>query len=350
MSASAEMMGAGSETAKFTKIQKLAALLIILGPESAAAIMRNLDEHELESVSSEMVKMNLLSHDVQDEILKEFTEVALTATTSLRGGADYTQAVLEKALGIFKASNVITRVAPARVPVAAMQQIVELEPRQIFNLIKLEQPQTIALILSYLAPEKAAQFLAMLRAELREQVIERLATLAPTPIEVVEKVVEVINLKLGSKHTRAFNQTGGVKSAASLLNSLDKAASKSLLISIEERNPELGQAIRQKMFTFEDIVSLDPASMQKILREVDMRDLAVSLKTASEQLKTALLACISKRAAETVAEEMSFMGPLKLRDIEAAQLRIIEVVRKLENEGEIDLGSMKEGKAEDVLV
>lgn len=344
------MMSAGSETAKFTKIQKLAALLIILGPESAAAIMRNLDEHELESVSSEMAKMNLLSHDVQDEILKEFTEVALTATTSLRGGVDYTQAVLEKALGIFKASNVITRVAPARVPVAAMQQIVELEPRQIFNLIKLEQPQTIALILSYLAPEKAAQFLAMLRAELREQVIERLATLAPTPIEVVEKVVEVINLKLGSKHTRAFNQTGGVKSAASLLNSLDKAASKSLLISLEERNPELGQAIRQKMFTFEDIVSLDPASMQKILREVDMRDLAVSLKTASEQLKTALLACISKRAAETVAEEMSFMGPLKLRDIEAAQLRIIEVVRKLETEGEIDLGGMKEGKADDVLV
>lgn len=344
------MMSAGSETAKFTKIQKLAALLIILGPESAAAIMRNLDEHELESVSSEMAKMNLLSHDVQDEILKEFTEVALTATTSLRGGVDYTQAVLEKALGIFKASNVITRVAPARVPVAAMQQIVELEPRQIFNLIKLEQPQTIALILSYLAPEKAAQFLAMLRAELREQVIERLATLAPTPIEVVEKVVEVINLKLGSKHTRAFNQTGGVKSAASLLNSLDKAASKSLLISLEERNPELGQAIRQKMFTFEDIVSLDPASMQKILREVDMRDLAVSLKTASDQLKTALLACISKRAAETVAEEMSFMGPLKLRDIEAAQLRIIEVVRKLETEGEIDLGGMKEGKADDVLV
>ncbi|HEY1171657.1 MAG TPA: flagellar motor switch protein FliG [Verrucomicrobiae bacterium] len=349
MSASAENT-ATSETAKFTKIQKLAALLIILGPDSAASIIRNLDDHEVEAVSSEMAKMNLLSQELQAEILEEFTEVALTATTSLRGGVEYTQTVLEKSLGLFKASNVITRVAPTRAPVAAMQQIVELEPRQIFNLIKHEQPQTIALISSYLTPEKAGQVLTMLRAELREQVIERLATLAPTPIEVVEKVVEVINLKLGSKHTRAFNQTGGVKSAASLLNSLDKNVSKTLLISIEERNPELGQAIRQKMFTFEDIAALDPASLQKILREVDMRDLAVALKTASEQLKTALLGCISKRAAETVAEEMSFMGPLKLRDIEAAQLRIIEVVRKLESEGEIDLGGMKEGKQDEVMV
>lgn len=339
-----------SETAKFTKIQKLAALLIMLGPDSAAAVMRNLDEHELEAVCSEMAKMSLLSHEVQAEILQEFTEVALSASTSLRGGVDYTQNALEKALGLFKASNVIARVAPTRAPVAAMQQIVDLEPRQIFNLIKQEQPQTIALIISYLTTEKAGQLLSMLRSELREQVIERLATLAPTPIEVVEKVVEVINQKLGSKHTRAFNQTGGVKSAAGLLNSMDKNVSKTLLMSIEERNPELGQAIRQKMFTFEDIAVLDPASLQKILREVDMRDLAVALKTASEKLKTALLGCISKRAAETVAEEMSFMGPLKLKDIEAAQLRIIDVVRRLETEGEIDLGGAGENKQDEVMV
>jgi len=339
-----------SETSKFTKVQKLAALLIMLGPDSAAAILRNLDEHELETVSAEMAKMSLLSHEVQAEILQEFTEVALSASTSLRGGVDYTQNALEKALGLFKATNVITRVAPTRAPVAAMQQIMDLEPRQIFNLIKHEQPQAIALIVSYLVPEKAAQVLSMLQAGLREQAIERLATLAPTPIEVVEKIVEVINLKLGSKHTRAFNQTGGVKAAASLLNALDKGTSKTLLMSIEERNPELGQAIRQKMFTFEDISVLDPASLQKILREVDMRDLAVALKTASEQLKAALLNCISKRAAETVAEEMSFMGPLKLRDIEAAQYRIIEVVRKLESEGEIDLGGAKDGNQNEVMV
>lgn len=329
------------EFAKFTKIQKLAALLIMLGPDSAAQVLRHLDDHELEAVSAEMAKMSMLTQEIQIEILREFTDVAVTASTLLRGGVDYTQGALEKALGLFKASNVITRVAPTRAPVAAMQQIVELEARQIFNLIKNEQPQTIALITSYLTPDKAGQMLFMLRSELREQVVERLATLAPTPIEVVEKVVDVLNQRLGNKHTRALNQTGGVKAAAHLLNTLEKNSSKSLLIAIEERNPELGQAIRQKMFTFEDVAALDSTSLQKILREVDMRDLAIALKTASEQLKSALLACISRRAAETVAEEMSFMGPLKLRDIEAAQLRIIEVVRRLESEGEIDLGQTK---------
>jgi flagellar motor switch protein FliG len=138
-----------------------------------------------------------------------------------------------------------------------------------------------------------------------------------------------------------MNQTGGLKMAAELLNALDKNISKTLLIALEERNADLGVGIRQKMFTFEDLVVLDPPSLQKILREIDMRDLAVSLKSASEKLKSALLACISKRAAETVNEEMSFMGPLKLKDIEAAQMRIIEVVRRLESEGEIELDSGK---------
>lgn len=336
--------------AKLNKIQKFAALLIMLGPDSAAQIMKNLDEHELEAVTGEMTKLAMISQEMQAEILREFTEVAVQAGTAIRGGVDFTQTVLEKALGLFKASNIISRVSPSRAPVAAIQQIADLEARQIFNLIKHEQPQTIALILSYLTSEKASEVLSMLRAELREQVIERLATLAPTPIEVVERVVEVLNQKLGGKHTRALNQTGGVKIAANVLNALDKNVSKSLLISLEERNPELGQAIRQKMFTFEDVGTLEPAALQKILREVDMRDLAIALKTASELLKTALLGAISKRAAETVNEEISFMGPLKLRDIEAAQLRIIEVVRRLESAGEIDLGDTKENQTDEALV
>jgi flagellar motor switch protein FliG len=331
--------GTAADFSKLSKVQKLAALLVLLGPESAAQLMKSLDEQELEAVTGEIAKLTMLSQEVQTEVLREFTEVAVQASTSIRGGVDFTQTALEKAVGLFKASNIISRVAPGRAPVAAMQQIVELEPRQVFNLIKHEQSQTMALILSYLGPEKASQVMTMLRPEAREEVIERLATLSPTPIEVVERVVDVLNAKLGGKHTRALRQTGGVKTAADLLNALDKTVSKSLLISIEERNPELGQAIRQKMFTFEDVAGLDSASLQKILREVDMRDLAIALKTASDALKAALLGCISKRAAETVNEEMSFMGPLKLRDIEAAQIRIIEVVRRLESEGEIDLGA-----------
>ena len=326
-----------AEFPRLTRIQKLAMLLIILGEETAITVLRNLDPDEVEAISGEMSKVGMVNVELQSAVLKEFTDVALEASTSLRGGIDFTQIVLEKALGLYKAANVISRVSPTRTPVSSMSQIVELEPRQLFNLLKHEQPQTISLIISYLPPEKASNLLMMLRSEVREQVVERLATLAPTPIEIVEKVVEVLNRKLGTKHTRALNQTGGLKSAANLLNSLDKGFSKSLLINIEERNPELGQAIRQKMFT-EDVANLDVPTLQRVLREVDMRDLAVALKTASDALKTALLGAISKRAAETVQEEMGFMGPLKLRDIEAAQLRIIEIVRKVEAEDEAAAG------------
>jgi flagellar motor switch protein FliG len=338
------------EVAKMSKLQKLAALLIVLGPDSAAQILKNLDEHEIEAVSLEMSKLAVINQEMQREILREFTEVAVQASTAILGGVNFTKAALEKSVGLFRASDIIGRVAPARMPLAAMQQIIDMDVRQLFNLLKQEQPQTIALILSYLTPEKSSQLLMMLRGELRDQVVERLATLAPTPVEVLERIVEVLNQKAGVKPTRALSQTGGLKNAADLLNSMDKNLSQSMLLDLEKRNPELGQAIRQKMFTFEDLALLDSSSLQKIMREVDMRDLAVALKTASPKLKAALLSVISKRAAETVNEEISFLGPLKKRDIESSQLRIIESVRQLEAEGEIDLSSANSNSRDELLV
>ena len=330
------------DVSTLTKVQKFAIFLIMLGPDSAAQILKNLDEHELEAVTGEMSKQSLVSQEVQIAILREFSSVALHASTSVRGGAEFTQATLEKAVGTFKASNVMSRLAPTRAPVGALEKVVDLDSRQIFNLIKQEQPQTIALITSYLPAEKASQLLSMMKEDQRDQVVERLATLSPTPIEIVEKMVDVLVSKLSAKPTRAMNQTGGLKSAADVLNALDKNASKAILASIEERNPELGASIRKKMFTFEDLTHIDLAGLQKVMREVDIRDLAVSLKTASEQLKKILLGAISKRAAETVLEEMSFLGAIKLKEIEAAQMRIIDVVRRLETEGEIELETGKE--------
>ncbi len=338
-------IGRDAEINRMTKVQKLAGLLIILGPESAAGILRHLEESELEAVTAEMAKITMVSAELQGDLLMEFTEVALHASTAQRGGLEYTQNSLEKAIGVFKASNVIGRVVPQRAPIAAMQEIIDLDSRQIFNLVKTEQPQTIALICSYLPAERASELIGLLRTDLRDQVVEKLATLSPTPIEVVERVVGVLSKRLGaSKQSRANSQTGGIKSAADLLNAMDKGLSKTVLMSLEERNPELGQAIRQKMFTFEDLNGLDSSAVQKVLREVDMRDLAVSLKTASDRLKGTLLSSISKRAAETVNEEISFMGAVKLRDIEGAQMRIIEVVRRLEGEGEIELGENKDAR------
>jgi flagellar motor switch protein FliG len=334
---------------KMTKIQKLAVLLMMLDTDSAVQIVKSLDEHELQSISAEMAKMGLVTGELQTEILKEFSDVALQASTAVLGGVDRTRVVLEKAVGIFKASDLLGRAMPNQGPVNAMNRVSEMDTRQIFNLIKNEQAQTIALIASHLTSEKAAEVLCLLRPELREQAIERIATLAPTPADVVEKVVAVLTQKVGGKQLSPMHQTGGLKSAASVLNAMDKSLSKTILTSLDEHNPELSASIRQKMFTFEDLSVLDPSALQKVLREVDMRDLAVALKTASERLKGSLLACISKRAAETVNEEMSFLGPLRLKEIEAAQLKIIDVVRRLENEGEIDLSEARENNLNEAL-
>jgi flagellar motor switch protein FliG len=219
-----------------------------------------------------------------------------------------------------------------------VRRIQELEPGRIHSVLRTERAQTIALVVSCLPPHKASAVLGLLAPEAREQTVERLATLGPTPVEVIDRVVDVLLQKAGPVSAQAVSRTGGLKAAATLLNAFDRNETQKLLTSLEERNPDLGQAIRQKMFTFEDLVRLEASSLQRLLRDVDLRDLALALKTASDQLKTALLGCISKRAAQTVAEEMGFLGATKVRDIEAAQLRIVGVLRRLESDGEIDLG------------
>jgi flagellar motor switch protein FliG len=297
-----------------------------------------------------MARFNLITREQQQEILMEFSNVAVSASTSVSAGVEVTRTTLEKALGSFKASDVLGRVTTTRAPIGAMQSIADMDARHIFNLVRDERVQAITFIISYLSPEKAAQVLNMLRPEQRDQVIERLAILAPTPVEVGEKVVDVLNAKLGIKQTRAMSQTGGITSVADLLNAMDKTVSKELLTHIEERNPDLSQAIRKKMFTFEDLLSLDPPYIQRIMREVDMRDLTVSLKKSSEPLKRLLLSNISRRAAASVQEEMAFLGHVKARDIEAAQFRIIDAVRKLEAEGEIEIASSKSTESEYEMV
>ena len=329
---------------QMTRAQKVAALLVILGPESAAQMMKTFADPEIEAVASEMSRLSLISKELQADILREFSGVAADASSALCGGVDYTHATLEKAVGQFKAANIVSRFTTKRKPVSSMEQIIDSDPRQVFNLLKDEQPGTIALVASYMPADKASLVLLLLRAELRDQVVERLATLAPTPIEAVEKVVEVLLRKSSGKQPRGLNQTGGLKAAAALLNALDKNTSKMLLVSLEERNPELAQQIQQKMFTFDDLAFLDSSALQRILREVDLRDLAMSLKSAGDKVKKVLLGGISKRAAETVNEEMSFMPNLKPKDVEASQNKVIEIVRRLEAEGEIDLASMKENR------
>ena len=336
-----------AENGELNKTQKLAALLVMLGTESAGAILKQFQPREVEAISREMVSFNLISRETQESVLAEFSEVAVSASTCVTAGADYTRSALEKALGTFKAGDMMGRLLPNRAPGGAMQTITEMDPRHLFNLVRDEQMQTIAFVISYLAPDKASVLLGLLREDQRDQVIERLASLAPSPIEVAEKVVEVFNAKLGVKQTRALTQSGGITPAADILNAMDKTVSRSLLELIEGRNAELCQAIRKKMFTFEDLIRLQPAHIQRILRETDMKDLTYALKKTSEPLKKLMLGNISRRAAETVNEEMANLGTVKLKEVEAAQFRIIDAVRKLEAEGEIELG---DGGAEGEMV
>ena len=337
---------APAESNALTKTQKLAALLVMVGSESAAEILKQFQPREIESISREMARFNLITREQQQDILFDFSEVAVAASTSVSAGVDVTRNTLERAIGSFKASDILARVLPSRVSAGAMQPIADMDSRSIFNLVRDEQPQTIAFVVSHLTPEKAAQVFGLLQPEQRDSIIERLATLAPTPIEVAEKVVNVLNAKMGVKQTRALSQTGGVTPAADILNAMDKNISRSLLTSIEERNPELSQAIRKKMFTFEDLLLLNPQVIQRIMRETEMRDLALAMKKASEPLKKLLLSNISRRGAEAVQEEMFSLGHVKLRDVEAAQLRIIDSVRKLEAEGEIDLDEARNAEYE----
>lgn len=331
-----------ADYANLSKTQKLAAFFLVLSPENAAHLMKSLDEQELDEVSAEMVKLGTVTQELQYIVLREFSGVALEAATSINGGMDRAKDLLEKSVGSLRAEDIISRVSPHREVVGAMQQIVEMDPRYIFSLIQREHLQTVVLVISYMNQDKASQVLAMFRPETRDQIIERLATMAPTSKEAVENVAQALQSKLGNNRARALNQTGGVLAAAKMLNNLPQNLSKSILTSLSERNADLGEAILKKMFTFEDLERLDSRTLQTILQDVDMRLLAVSLKTASDKLKKTLLSCISKRAAENINEEISFMGPVKLSEIDAARTQIIETVRRLEAEGEVNLEQLRQ--------
>lgn len=346
MAAAAETESSAPSTpTELTRPQKLAVLLCMLGPDSAAQVLKNFDEREMELIIGEMGKLELISHELQHQVLREFASVAVQASTSVAGGAEIVRLTLEKAVGQSRAASIVGRAGnggPQPVPSEILRPIIEADSRELFNAVKTEHPQTIALMTSYLPPECASAFLNQCPVELRDKIVERLAMLQPTPIEVIEQIVAILSRKLGVKPTRAISETGGVKSAATLLNVLDRTMSKVVLTSIEERNPDLSKSIRAKMFTFEDLTRLDTGGLQKVMREVDTRDLAISLKKASYQVKTALLGAISKRAAETVKEEIGFLGNLKAKEIEAAQTRIVDIVRRLEGEGELDLNPQEE--------
>jgi flagellar motor switch protein FliG len=327
----------GSKGLQLTQSQKLAAFLIVMGEDAAADIIKNFDDNERELVCAEMANLPVLDAAMQGSVLQEFTGMAVEAQSGISGSVDFTRAVLEKSVGLFKAAEIIGRVGTARTSVATMQQIIDLDSMSICNLLNEEDPQTIALVVSYLPALKGSEVLMSMPDRVREMVVEKLATLESTPIEVVETLGEVLSAKVGERVSRALNQTGGEKSAAAVLNAMNKEERKKLLDNMDERAPDLVRSIRMKMFTFDDLQTLDLKTIQKIMREVDASKLAIALSAATDTLKDAMLGSLSKRAAENVREEIDNMGKISLREVEVNQNSIIDVVRQLETEGEISL-------------
>ncbi len=324
---------------KLSRQQKLAIFLICIGPEAAADVLKQFDDAQIELLCREMSQFPMVDSEIQKLALEEFTSVVSSSVRSAMGGLGYAQRTLEIAKGDYKANSIIGRVGPVGTSVEVIKDISEMEGRQIYNLIKHEQPQTISFVLSYLEPAKSAEVFSLLSPELREEVIERLGTIESTSLDLVSKIVRSLGKHFDSKVRPAFHHSGGVRVVASLLNSLDKDMSKNLLARVEERNAALGSAIRKKLFSFEDLNRLAPADLQRVLREVDSGNLAISMKSASETLREKIYAGLSKRAAESLKEEIELLGPVRLKDVEAAQDVIIQAVRRLEEEGQISLDS-----------
>ncbi len=322
---------------KLSRQQKLAILLISIGPDAAAEVLKQFSDAEVELLCREMSAFSLVSAQIQRQALDEFSAVIGSSLSSALGGLNYAQRTLEIAKGDYKASSIINRVGPAGTSVDVVKDIGEMEGRQIFNLIKSEQPQTIAFVLSYLDPPKAAEIFSLLSPDMREEVIERLGTIESTSLELVSKIVRSLGKHFDTKVRPTFHRSGGVRVVAELLNGIDKEMSKGLLVRLEERNAGLGAQVRKKMFSFEDLSRLQDSDLQRVLREVDAASLAVAMKSATEPLRERIFAAISKRAAESLREEIALLGPVKLKDVEVAQDGVIQVVRRLEEEGQISL-------------
>lgn len=322
---------------KLGKLQKLALFLIVIGPEAASEILRNFEDPDIELLVKEMSSFDIIDYRVKKRVIEDFYGIVSQSSIATLGGASYAQKTLEMAKGDFRASSILGRVAPVGSSVQIIEEIAALEPRQIFNLIRNEQSQTIAFIISYLHISKASALIKMLSTEMREEVVERIGSMESTALELVNKVVRTLARNLEYDEKQTFNQSGGVRRVADLLNSLDKDTSKTLLARLEEKNPSIGNAVRKKMFSFEDLLRLQPNDLQRVTREIDMGDLTVALKSTNPNLRDAILGSISKRAAETLKEEMELLGPVRLREVEAAQDKIIMIVRKLEEDGEITI-------------
>ena len=315
-------------------VEKAATLLITLGPEKSAKIFKHLKEEEIEQLTLEIANTSSVSPQTKEKVLSEFYEICLAQQYIAEGGIGYAKELLEKALGEEKAKDVIGKLT-ASLQVRPFEFIRKTDPSQLLNFIQDEHPQTIALILSYLPASQASMVVSSLPPEKQADVARRIAQMDRTSPDVIKQVEKVLERKLSSLVNQDYTIVGGVDAIVSILNSVDRGTEKHIMETLEVEEPELADEIRKKMFVFEDILLLDDRAIQRVLRDVDNNDLAVALKSSNEEVQAAIFNNMSKRLAEMIKEDMEFMGPVRMKDVEEAQQKIVNIIRKLEDSAEI---------------
>jgi flagellar motor switch protein FliG len=326
--------------------QKAAILLISLGPEVSASVYKHLSEEEIEKLTLEISGVRKVEANKKDEIIEEFHDIAMAQEFISQGGIAYAKQVLEKALGEEKATSIIHRLTSS-LQVRPFDFARKADPGQILNFIQNEHPQTMALVLSYLEPVQSGQILSELPQELQADVARRIAVMDRTSPEIINEIEQILERKLSSTVTQDYTQTGGIEAVVEVLNGVDRSTEKTILDSLELQDPELAEEIKKRMFVFEDIVTLDNRAIQRVIRDVENDDLMLSLKVASEEVREIVFKNMSKRMVDTFKEEMEYMGPVRLRDVEEAQSRIVGVIRRLEEAGEIVIAR---GGGDDIIV
>lgn len=315
-------------------IQKAAILLIALGPEKSSLIFKHLKEEEIEDLTLEIANTKSVTPQVKEKVINEFYEVCLAQQYIAEGGIGYAKELLEKALGADKAMDVIGKLT-ASLQVKPFEFVKKTDASQLLNFIQDEHPQTIALILSYLSAGQAATILGALIPEKQAEVARRIATMDRTSPDVIKEVERVLESKLSSLVNQDYTIIGGVDAVVEILNTVDRGTEKHIMETLEVEEPELADEIRKKMFVFEDILLLDDRAIQRVLRDVDNSDLAIALKGSNEEVQNAIFNNLSKRLAVMIKEDMEFMGPVRMKDVEEAQQKIVNIIRKLEDSGEI---------------
>ncbi|APF26620.1 TPA: flagellar motor switch protein FliG [Clostridium botulinum] len=320
---------------KLTGVQKAAILFITLGPEASAGIIKKLPDSEIQKITYEIANITSVKSELKQDILEEFIQINKAKDYILEGGFDYAKNLLGKALGSQKAMEILDKVTEATQQFRPFAIARKADPSQLLNTISNEHPQTIALVLCYMQSDKAGQILSSLPEDLQSEVAYRIATMSATSPMVVKEIEKVLDSKLSSVVRSDATTIGGVQTIVEVLNQVDRTTEKNITEGLQREDAELAEKIKESMFVFEDIITLDDVAIQRVLREVETKDLALALKGSSEEVANVIFRNQSKRAASSLKEDIEFLGPVRIMDVEKAQQGIVSIIRRLDEAGEI---------------